>query len=265
MTYEIFKRLSAATLTVGSFLMFFGGDATSMAAMLPAAPYTVKAGDTPLSIAHLTGFSVSRFDLVNHLAGPSARLIPGEKVALPFLYRVSSGDTLSYLAQHYGTTVARIMALNHLHSSLIYAGQTLLFARGSAAVQHVAHPLVFRAANVSSHVAPAPTPAKQGLGTFLASAYDPSVSSNGPWGAVDYFGQPLKFGDVAVDPSVIPLGSTLYISGYSDPALPAGGFYAKAVDTGGAIKGKRIDVFLPTYTAAMNFGLENVSVSIVRK
>ncbi|KUO95763.1 LysM peptidoglycan-binding domain-containing protein [Ferroacidibacillus organovorans] len=262
MTYPMIKRLAAVTLAVGSFFMAFAGDATSMAATLPPAPYTVKAGDTPATIARLSGFGVARFDLVNHLASPNVHLIPGEKVALPFLYRVSAGDTLSYLAQHYGTTVARIMALNHLHSSLIYAGQILLFARGSAAVQHAAHPLVFRAANVSTN---AKAPIKQGLGTFLASAYDPSVSSNGPWGAVDYFGQPLKFGDVAVDPSVIPLGSTLYISGYSDPALPAGGFYAKAVDTGGAIKGKRIDVFLPTTSAALNFGLENVSVSIIRK
>ena len=41
---------------------------------------------------------------------------------------------------------------------------------------------------------------------------------------------------IAVDPSVIPLGSKVYVEGYG---------YAIAADTGGSVKGKRIDVFFP--------------------
>src|SRR5947209_7257412 len=42
------------------------------------------------------------------------------------LYRVRSGDTLSAIAHRYHTTVARLVAINHLHNgNLIYAGGTL--------------------------------------------------------------------------------------------------------------------------------------------
>ncbi|EQD34508.1 3D domain protein, partial [mine drainage metagenome] len=79
--------------------------------------------------------------------------------------------------------------------------------------------------------------------TMVATAYGPSAADNYPYGATDYFGKPLVAGDVAVDPSVIPLGTRLYITGYSSPYLPAGGFYAVARDTGGAIQGKRVDIY----------------------
>jgi 3D (Asp-Asp-Asp) domain-containing protein len=100
--------------------------------------------------------------------------------------------------------------------------------------------------------------------TLLATAYGPSARDNFPYGAVDYFGQPLRFGVVAVDPSVIPLGTTLYIQGYRDPALPSGGFVARALDEGNAIQGDRIDIFLPANTRTVAaFGVQRVTVDIL--
>lgn len=58
---------------------------------------------------------------------------------------------------------------------------------------------------------------------------------------------------IAVDPSVIPLGSVVYVEGYG---------YAIAGDTGGAIKGKKIDVHVPTAEAAKNWGVRTVNVTI---
>ena len=52
-------------------------------------------------------------------------------------------------------------------------------------------------------------------------------------------------GIVAVDPSVIPLGSRLYIPGYG-PAV--------AGDTGGAIRGNRVDLGFNSNADAMQFG-----------
>ncbi|MCY0864286.1 MAG: 3D domain-containing protein [Sulfobacillus sp.] len=71
--------------------------------------------------------------------------------------------------------------------------------------------------------------------TAMTTAYNGSWAMNGPSGAVAAWnGQPLRPGDVAVDPSVIPLGTYLYIDGYGP---------ARAVDTGSAIWGDHIDLF----------------------
>ncbi|MGN7388803.1 ubiquitin-like domain-containing protein [Sporosarcina sp. SAFN-015] len=59
---------------------------------------------------------------------------------------------------------------------------------------------------------------------------------------------------IAVDPSVIPLGSKVWVEGYG---------YAIAGDTGGAIKGKKIDLHVPTKSAAYNFGRRTVKVKVI--
>ncbi|MGE5453695.1 MAG: 3D domain-containing protein [Methylocystaceae bacterium] len=91
--------------------------------------------------------------------------------------------------------------------------------------------------------------------TMLATAYDPGPASNGKWAGISYLGNPLEYGIVAVDPNVIPLGSHLYIEGYGD---------GYAADTGGAIKGNRIDLCFNTYQEAMDFGMKNVQVTILK-
>lgn len=67
-------------------------------------------------------------------------------------------------------------------------------------------------------------------------------------------GNLLCKGLVAVDPNVIPLGTRLYISGYG---------YAIADDTGGAIKGLRIDLAYESRSEALNFGRRMVTVYIL--
>jgi Uncharacterized protein conserved in bacteria len=97
-----------------------------------------------------------------------------------------------------------------------------------------------------------------------ATAYTASAEENGIWGAVDYFGNPLSLGTVSVDPDLIPLGSKLYITGYDYDGLPQGGMYAIARDTGGAIKGNRIDIFVPDSRAkALQFGIQYITVYVL--
>lgn len=62
-------------------------------------------------------------------------------------------------------------------------------------------------------------------------------------------------GIVAVDPSVIPFGTKLYIDGYG---------YATAADRGSAIRGNKIDLFYETEREAYNWGRRNVRVYIVQ-
>ena len=64
-----------------------------------------------------------------------------------------------------------------------------------------------------------------------------------------------RVGAVAVDPKVIPLGTKLYIDGYG---------FARAEDTGGAIKGDRIDLFLNTAEETKRFGRRWVTVYILK-
>ncbi len=72
---------------------------------------------------------------------------------------------------------------------------------------------------------------------MLASSYNPTVEQCGPNPFVTYSGLRVRYGIVATDPKVIPLGTWLYVSGYG---------YALAADIGGAIKGNRIDCFFWT-------------------
>ena len=67
-------------------------------------------------------------------------------------------------------------------------------------------------------------------------------------------GIPARRGVVSVDPRVIPLGTRVYVMGYG-PAL--------AADTGGAIKGARIDLCFEDYNEAIRFGRRTVEVYIL--
>lgn len=96
--------------------------------------------------------------------------------------------------------------------------------------------------------------------TMNATAYDASVESNGHWGAVTAIGTNLRPGVVAVDKSVIPLGSTLYIESMDE--WPSYGM-ASAEDTGGAIKGNKIDLFFQSRDTVKQFGRRMVKVYVL--
>ncbi len=66
-------------------------------------------------------------------------------------------------------------------------------------------------------------------------------------------GLPVGHGIVAVDPSVIPLGTPLYVPGYG---------HAVAADTGGAIRGAVIDLWFATVAEAHAWGRRTVTITI---
>ncbi len=86
----------------------------------------------------------------------------------------------------------------------------------------------------------------------VATAYTPN---DGGGNGITYSGMKARPGVVAVDPNVIPLYSRLYIEGYGE---------AIAGDTGGAIKGNRIDVCFNSYDTVRNYGIRNVKVYILK-
>lgn len=96
----------------------------------------------------------------------------------------------------------------------------------------------------------APTPLQPASGsgrilTVVATAY----SLHGGTAS----GLPTGPGVVAVDPTVIPLGTRMFIPGYG-PGI--------AADTGTAIKGLRIDLWFSTLSQAMNWGRRTVTITL---
>ena len=109
--------------------------------------------------------------------------------------------------------------------------------------------------SVSRGSSPAPKPASNVDGRVLkmsATAYTPGHGC----GYRTATGAKACFGIVAVDPRAIPLGTCLYIDGYGN---------AIAADTGGAIKGNRIDLCFNTLKEAKTFGRRTVVVHILGK
>jgi 3D (Asp-Asp-Asp) domain-containing protein len=68
-------------------------------------------------------------------------------------------------------------------------------------------------------------------------------------------GAPTRWGLVAVDPNIIPLGTHLRIDGFDEVFV--------AADTGGAVKGNWIDIYFPTYSEAARFGIQARQVTIL--
>lgn len=70
-------------------------------------------------------------------------------------------------------------------------------------------------------------------------------------------GRMVSRGLIAADPSVLPLGSRVRLEhpGYSGEYLVA--------DTGGAIRGRRIDIWTPSSREAMRFGRRTVKLTVL--
>jgi len=90
---------------------------------------------------------------------------------------------------------------------------------------------------------------------MVATAYDPGPRSCGKWATGrTACGMRAGKGVVAVDPRFIRLGTKLYVEGYG---------FCIAGDTGGAVKGNRIDLGFNTYSEAIQFGRRTVTVYIL--
>ena len=92
---------------------------------------------------------------------------------------------------------------------------------------------------------------------FQATAY---YCPNPELWNITYTGTEVQVGTVAVDPHFIPLGTRMYIVS-ADGEYVYG--YAIAEDTGGAIKGKIVDLYFNTYDECITFGRRDVKIYIL--
>lgn len=85
------------------------------------------------------------------------------------------------------------------------------------------------------------------ISEFTVTYYCPCKRCNGSWGAIDRFGNPLKWGTVAADPKVLPMHTKIVIDGYDQ--------VFEVLDTGSGVRGNHIDVFVPvSHSEALQMG-----------
>ncbi|WP_144645040.1 LysM peptidoglycan-binding and 3D domain-containing protein [Priestia megaterium] len=248
--------------------------------------YTVKSGDTLYRIAKNNGISVQQLkdwnNLSSHLiyvnqvlkisgtgtvsSSPSAPVQEktNETQASPApsnskSYKVQPGDTMWSVAQRHGIAISQLKQWNNLSSNTIYINQVLQVG-GQAAAQAKPSTPATTAPSTPSTSTPAPAPAQESKSvskeiTVEATAYTAycagcsGITATG----IDLRSNPNRK-VIAVDPRVIPLGSRVYVEGYGE---------AIAGDTGGAIKGTRVDLFMASQSSALNWGRKTVKLQIL--
>jgi peptidoglycan DL-endopeptidase CwlO len=144
--------------------------------------------------------------------------------------------------------------------------------RQIAAVQAQAAAAVAQAHTATLEASTAASPVSFGAQAPLLSDPQPVTTSvptaGGPGGATrtmvvsstgyslpgsTAIGLPVAHGIVAVDPTVIPLGTRMTIPGYGEGI---------AADTGSAVKGYDIDLWFPTFAQAAAWGRQTVTITL---
>lgn len=107
-------------------------------------------------------------------------------------------------------------------------------------------------------VPPTPEPTLRHLGLFKITGYSDSPMNGTDGRGITRSGERTRWGVVAVDPRVIPLYSRLVIEGMGDTVF-------SALDTGGGIIGRWVDVWFPTDWEAIQHGVDWRNVYLVVK
>ncbi len=161
------------------------------------------------------------------------------------VHTVKKGDTLYKISRQHNVSVASIKSINKLKTDLIKPNQKLKLTG-------------VKATTTAKKKAPSRSNAVTGVREFMVSASAYTASCKGCSG-ITSTGINLKKNPglkvIAVDPRVIKLGTKVYVEGYG---------YAIAGDTGGAIKGNKIDVFIPNRTGALKWGRKTVKIKILK-
>ena len=166
------------------------------------------------------------------------------------VHTVKKGDTLYKISRQYNISVASIKSANNLKSNIIKPNQKLKVTKKAVAKA--------KSKAKATKKAPSRSDNDSILKEITVSASAYTAGCNGCSG-ITSTGINLKKNPglkvIAVDPRVIPLGSKVYVEGYG---------YAIAGDTGGAIKGNKIDVFIPTKSGALNWGRKTVKIKVFK-
>ncbi|MFB4170105.1 LysM peptidoglycan-binding domain-containing protein [Virgibacillus sp. JSM 102003] len=230
-----------------------------------AAEYKVEKGDNLWDIAEKYNTTVDELVESNELK--TTVIQPKQKLFINETYMVEQGDTLTGISEEYDVSVKNLKEWNKLDSDLIVIGQELEIKGVNVAQDESATATASNegSSNESSSNETAKSSKQEKSSqdnpegktiSVSATAYTADcagcsgVTSTG----VDLNANP-NAKVIAVDPNVIPLGSEVYVEGYG---------YATAADIGGAIKGNKIDIHVPTKDQAYDWGVRTVDVTIIK-
>ena len=189
---------------------------------------TANAAESLLNQLNMTETSIEDMPIVE------------ESLPDPSIHTVVEGDNLYEIAAAYNIPINLLMEWNGLTDHVIYPKDQLILSEDTELVKHPdsippdgpGQEMIVEATAYTAYC----------YGCIGITAYGIDLRSN-PEEKV-----------IAVDPSVIPLGTKVWVEGYGE---------AIAGDTGGAIKGNRIDVFIPTYDGAIEWGRQEIILKIM--
>ena len=160
------------------------------------------------------------------------------------VHTVKKGDTLYKISRQYNITVSTLKSINNLKSDLIKPNQKIKLKKAT-----------------TTAAAKKKTPSRSNttvVKEFMVSTTAYTANCRGCSG-ITATGINLKKNPhlkvISVDPRVIKLGTKVYVEGYG---------YAIAGDTGSAIKGNKIDLFMPNQTSALKWGRKTVKIKILK-
>ena len=191
--------------------------------------------------------------IVEHARAARLRL---ESVTVRLAERARQLDSLAAAAEAKGSALAAARAQRQSYVSALRRQQGLNAAR-IASIEAQARGAEARTVEITAAFPAAPPlapvetasalPAPSGPRTLTVTVTGFSIRGRTATGI------PTAPGVVAVDPSVIPLGTRLTIPGYGDGI---------AADTGGAVQGNTIDVWFPTHAQALAWGRRTVTITL---
>ncbi|MCP3025938.1 LysM peptidoglycan-binding domain-containing protein [Halobacillus sp. A5] len=253
--------------------------------------YKVNKGDTLWSISEDKEVSVDKLKELNNLDSnlivADQSLQVSDEEQKEETYTVESGDSLYSIGQEYGVSADDLMSWNNLSDSLIYPGDELSVsgqASSEPSETEEAPAPKEDSSNEESTEEPEQTSADSDSSEEESSSSEEQSSSSedasndtsndvvkevnvsataytadceGCTGTtatgIDLNANPDQK-VIAVDPDVIPLGSKVYVEGYGE---------AIAGDTGGAIQGNKIDLYMQDRGEALEFGRQDVTVQVL--
>lgn len=240
MKKTILSFITVATLSIG------------ISANASAEEVKVQDGDTLWDIAKQKNVSVEEIIEWNNLSGEAIK--PKDILKLKENYKVVSGDSLWDIAQDNDVSIKELKKWNDIDSHIIHPGDELIIEESSKTEQKSTTPQKEDPKVKGTSVSQSEKSGKKAV-TVSATAYTANCEgcSGTTKTGIDLKANPDKK-VIAVDPTVIPLGSKVHVEGYG---------VAIAGDIGGGIKGKEIDIFVPTKEQALQWGRQEVEVKIL--